>query len=259
MLSACANNSKIHEGFGPLVPGFKACEAVIDDLIESINESTAAVMLELVQSEGGVNIMPRPVLDKIISLCNKYEVLIFLDEVQTGFGRCAEMFGYQAFGVAPDIITCAKSIGNGFPLAACLMTEEVSQCITPGTHGGTYGGNPLACAVGIAVLDEFQRLSIVENVKQHTLLFHKILQELVRDFPNVITACKCCGFFGGLELINVSALHVMHLAIGEGLLITTSGGDKVIRILPPLIAQENEFEIFRNKMRSILSHVSGTL
>lgn len=252
MLSACAANLKLHEGFLPLVKGFKSCQARVEELIESINETTSAVMFELVQSEGGVNIISKAALEKIATLCKRYEALIFIDEVQTGFGRCGEMFGYQAFGLEPDIMTCAKSIGNGFPLAACLMKEEVGQCITPGTHGGTYGGNPLACAVGLAVVEEFERRSVVENVKRHEALFELILKDSKRKFPNLIEDYRICGFFGGIELQNISAAQLVSRAIEMSLLLTAAGNDKVIRILPPLIASKYEFEIFSNKFEEVL-------
>jgi len=253
MLSACANNTKLHEGFAPLTDGFKSCVASEEELIESINESTQAVMFELVQSEGGVHIISRRALDKIVSLCKKFEALIFVDEVQTGFGRCGAMFGYQAFGIEPDIATCAKSIGNGFPLAACLMTEEVGQAITPGSHGGTYSGNPLACAVGLAVLDEFERQQIIEHVKSYRHLFEQILKEIALQFPYLVREYRAFGFFGGLELIDIPASDVLKSAIMEKLLLTIAGNDAVIRILPPLIATEFEFEIFKIKLTKVLS------
>jgi len=252
MLSACANNSKMHEGFYPMNKGFKACGSSVEELVESINETTQAVMFELIQSEGGVNIISRPALEKIVSLCKKFEALIFIDEVQTGFGRCGAMFGYQSFGVQPDLITCAKSIGNGFPLAACLVKEEVGHCITPGSHGGTYGGNPLACSVGIAVIEEFEQRAIVKNVIKHQAIFEQILKEVKSDFPNLVKAIRAYGYFGGIELKNINASEITRAAISDGLLLTSAGSDKIIRILPPLIATEFEFEIFRTKLLKIL-------
>jgi len=253
MLSACANNHNIHEGFQPLVKGFKACGKSVEELVESINETTQAVMFELVQSEGGVHILTKAVIDKIISLCKKYEALIFIDEVQTGFARCGSLFGYQEFNINPDIVTCAKSIGNGFPLAVCLMTETVASCITPGSHGGTYGGNPLACSVGNAVLDEFERLDIANNVKSHADYFLSILQSLQSRFPHLVAQVRACGFFGGIELKTLTASQIQKEALLHNLVVTASGDDKVVRILPPLISTNFEFDIFQTKMQHILA------
>ena len=255
MLSACSQTKAAHEGFYPLVKGFKSIAKTMDEIEESINEKTLAVMFELVQSEGGVHAFPQKFVDKIVSLCKKHKALIFVDEVQTAFGRTGEMFAYQKYGFTPDIITCAKSIGNGFPLAACLLTETVACCITPGTHGGTYGGNPLACAVGNAVLDEIENKQIINHVKEYSGYFAVILNGLADEYHHIIKEARHIGFFGALELHDISAKEFITLALSHGLLITSCGSDKVVRILPPLNATKLEFDLFKLKISFVLKQI----
>ncbi|HWJ88974.1 MAG TPA: aspartate aminotransferase family protein [Pelagibacterium sp.] len=231
-----AGNAAYTEGFGPM-PGYKhvhpgdlaAVEAVIDG-------NTAAILIEPVQGEGGVTAFSDAYLKGLRELCDKYGLLLIYDEVQCGYGRTGKFFAYEWSGVAPDILAVAKAIGGGFPLGACLATAEVARVMVPGTHGSTYGGNPLACAVGNAVLDRILAPGFIEHVEQMGKLLAYELQQLMQKYPGYITDVRGKGLLAGIKITPPVRAFVERLR--DHKLLTVAAGDNVLRLLPPLIATE---------------------
>jgi acetylornithine/N-succinyldiaminopimelate aminotransferase len=245
---AAGGNPHYTEGFGPVAPGFKhlapgdlaAVEALIDD-------KTCAILIEPVQGEGGVSAMAPEFLKGLRDLCDQHGLLLILDEVQCGFGRTGRLFAHEWAGITPDVVAVAKGIGGGFPLGACLARGEVAASMVPGTHGSTYGGNPLACAVGNAVLDRILGPGFLANVDQmgQRLTWH--LQQLAQRFPNYITEVRGKGLMAGLKIVPPVRDFVSRLRRDHQLL-AVAAGDNVLRLLPPLIVTEADIEEAMNKI-----------
>ena len=239
---AAGGNPHYTEGFGPVVPGFKhtdpgdlaAVEALIDD-------KTCAILIEPVQGEGGVTAMPVEFLKGLRELCDQHGLLLILDEVQCGYGRTGKFFAHEWAGITPDIMSVAKGIGGGFPLGACLARGEVAKSMVPGTHGSTYGGNPLACAVGNAVLDRILGPGFIANVDTmgQRLAWH--LQQLAQRFPNYITEVRGKGLIAGVRITPPVRDFVARLRRDHHLL-AVAAGENVLRLLPPLIVTEADIE-----------------
>jgi acetylornithine/N-succinyldiaminopimelate aminotransferase len=194
--------------------------------------------VEPVQGEGGVRVPAPSFLRGLRKLADEHGLLLVLDEVQTGIGRTGELFGYMHSGIEPDIMAIAKGIGGGFPMGACLTTTEAGKGMTPGTHGSTFGGNPLAMAVGNAVLDVVLEDGFLDRVRQNGLLFKQRLAELRDRYPSVIAEVRGEGYLIGLRAVPPSAQLVDELR-AEGLL-SVGSGENVVRLLPPLIAGDAE-------------------
>ncbi|MER3422011.1 MAG: acetylornithine transaminase, partial [Nitrospiraceae bacterium] len=223
---------KVQKGFEPLTPGFTYVPFNDLQAVEkAFSKATAAVMLEPIQGEGGVHVADRAYLQGLRDLCRERDILLILDEVQTGMGRTGTLFAYEQFGIQPDIMTLAKGLGGGVPIGACLATDEVAGAFTPGTHASTFGGNPLACSAASAVLRvllEGRVLVQSRAVGQHLA---KGLQDLKDRLPNVKEA-RGMGLLQGMEL-TIDGKEVVSECLGRGLLINCTM-DRVLRFVPPL-------------------------
>jgi acetylornithine/N-succinyldiaminopimelate aminotransferase len=230
---AAAGSEKMVKGFGPLLPGFVHLDwGDHDALHAAINERTAAILIEPVQGEGGIRLLPDYCLKGLRALCDETGTLLILDEVQCGMGRTGRLFAHEWAGVEPDIMMVAKGIGGGFPLGAVLATENAASGMTAGTHGSTYGGNPLACAVGSAVMEVLTAPGFLDDVRARAGALRQKLEGLVAAHPDVFTGVRGSGLMLGL-VCKPSNLDVVASCYAEQL-ITVPAGDNVIRLLPPL-------------------------
>jgi acetylornithine/N-succinyldiaminopimelate aminotransferase len=236
---AATGNKKYLDGFGPPMPGFD--QVAFNDLgavKKAIGPETAAILIEPVMGEGGVRVVPPEFLRALRKLCDDNGLLLIFDEIQTGVGRTGDLFAYQHAGVTPDIMTIAKALGGGFPVGACLATTEASKGMTAGTHGSTFGGNPLAMAVGNAVMDVVTAKGFLDNVKNSALLFRQKLAELKDRHSSVLAEVRGDGLLIGLRMVPPAAEMVDELRAEK--MITVAAGDNVVRLLPPLIINEAE-------------------
>jgi len=236
---AAGGQAKYLEGFGPKTPGFD--QIPFGDLAAveaAIGPSTAAIMIEPIQGEGGVRSVPPAFLRGLRAICDERGLLLIFDEVQTGVGRTGRFFAYEHSDVRPDILTTAKGIGGGFPMGACLATADAAKGLTVGTHGTTFGGNPLAMAIGNAVLDIVLAPGFIENVARLGLLARQQLAELRDRHPRVIEEVRGEGLLIGLKL-KVAPADFAALARDHRLL-TIPAGDGVVRLLPPLVVSDEE-------------------
>jgi acetylornithine/N-succinyldiaminopimelate aminotransferase len=236
---AATGNKKYLEGFGPAVEGFDQVPfADLDAVKKAIGPSTAAILIEPVMGEGGVRVVPNAFLRALRELCDKHGLLLIFDEIQTGFGRTGDLFAYMHTGITPDIMTVAKALGGGFPVGACLATTDASKGMTAGTHGSTFGGNPLAMAVGNAVLDVMLKPGFLEHVRKMSLLMKQRLAEIKDRYGSVISEIRGEGLLLGLKAV-VPAGDLVDALRAEKM-ITVGAGDNVVRLLPPLIISEQE-------------------
>lgn len=236
---AATGNKKYLDGFGPPMPGFDQVPFNnLDAVKKAIGPETAAILIEPVMGEGGVRVVPPEFLRALRKLCDDNGLLLIFDEIQTGIGRTGDLFAYQHTGVAPDIMTIAKALGGGFPVGACLATTEASKGMTAGTHGSTFGGNPLAMAVGNAVMDVVTAKGFLDNVKNSALLFRQKLAELKDRHSSVLAEVRGDGLLMGLRMVPPAAEMVDELRAEK--MITVAAGDNVVRLLPPLIINEAE-------------------
>jgi acetylornithine/N-succinyldiaminopimelate aminotransferase len=240
LATLAAGGQKKHlDGFGPVVDGFD--KVPLDDLAavkRVIGEATAAILIEPIQGEGGVRVPSPHFLKALRQLCDEHDLMLIFDEVQTGIGRTGELFAYQRLGVSPDIMALAKGLGGGFPIGACLATAEAAKGMTAGTHGSTFGGNPLALAAANAVLDVVLAPGFLERARRMELLLKQRLAELKDRHPAVIAEIRGEGFLVGLRAL-VPAGELVDAARAEKLL-TVAAGENVVRLLPPLIVGEEE-------------------
>ena len=236
---AATGNKKYLDGFGPPVEGFDQVPyGDIEAVKKAIGPETGAILVEPVMGEGGVRVVSHAFLRALRELCDKNGLLLIFDEVQTGIGRTGELFAYQISGVEPDIMTLAKALGGGFPVGAVLATAEAAKGMTPGTHGSTFGGNPLAMAAANAVLDVVTSKGFLERVRQSGLLMKQRLAELKDRHSSVIAEVRGEGLLIGLRMVPPVSEMVDELRNEE--MIAVAAGDNVVRLLPPLIVGENE-------------------
>jgi acetylornithine/N-succinyldiaminopimelate aminotransferase len=236
---AATGQKKYLDGFGPVVEGFdQVPSGDFAAAKRAAMKDTAAIMVEPIQAEGGVRVMPPQFLKALRDLCDDHGMLLIFDEVQSGTGRTGELFAYQRAGAAPDIMTLAKAIGGGFPLGACLATAEAAKGMTAGTHGSTFGGNPLAMAVGNAVLDVMLAPGFLDRVRKTGLLLKQRLAEIKDRYPSVIAEVRGEGLLIGLRAVVPNGDLVTALRTER--LLTVAAGDNVVRLLPPLIIGEEE-------------------
>jgi acetylornithine/N-succinyldiaminopimelate aminotransferase len=236
---AAGGQKKYLEGFGPVAEGFDQVPFVdIEAVKRVIGPQTAAVLIEPIQGEGGVRVAPPQALQALRKLCDEHGLLLVLDEVQCGVGRSGELFAHQRIGIKPDIMGIAKAIGGGFPLGACLATAEAAKGMTTGTHGSTFGGNPLAMAAGNAVLDVVLAPGFLDHVRRCTVLFNQRLAELKDRHSSLIAEVRGEGLLLGLRAVRSSAELVDEFRAEK--LLTVAAGDNVVRLLPPLIIAEAE-------------------
>ncbi|TKZ21918.1 aspartate aminotransferase family protein [Shimia litoralis] len=236
---AAAGGEKLTKGFGPLLPGFSHLTwgdiAAVND---AITDTTAAVIVEPVQGEGGIRPMEDDDLRELRHICEEAGVLLILDEVQCGVGRTGKLFAHEWAGITPDIMMVAKGIGGGFPLGAVLATQDAASGMTAGTHGSTYGGNPLACAVGNAVMNTVATPEFLSDVMRKSGLFRQKLEGLVASHPDVFEEVRGTGLMLGLKCkaLNMDVVNAGY----DAQVVTVPAADNVVRLLPPLNITDDE-------------------
>jgi acetylornithine/N-succinyldiaminopimelate aminotransferase len=236
---AAGGQKKYLDGFGPVVEGFDQVPfADLEATKRAIGPETAAILIEPIMGEGGVRVVPPEFLRALRRLCDEHGLLLVFDEVQTGVGRTGQLFAYQQSGVSPDIMALAKALGGGFPLGACLATAEAAKGMVAGTHGSTFGGNPLAMAAAGALLDVVLADGFLERVRHTALILKQKLAEIRDRHPDVIAEVRGEGLLVGLRAVVPSAQLVDALRAEK--MITVAAGDNVVRLLPPLIVSEDE-------------------
>jgi len=236
---AATGNKKYLDGFGPPVEGFDQVPyADLEATKKAIGAETGAILIEPIMGEGGVRVVPHAFLRALRALCDQHGLLLIFDEVQTGIGRSGKLFAYERTGVKPDIMALAKALGGGFPVGAFLGTEEAAKGMTAGTHGSTFGGNPLAMAVANAVLDVVTAEGFLERVEHNALLLKQRLAELKDRHASVIAEVRGEGLLIGLRMIPPASAMVDELRAEN--MIVPAAGDNVVRLLPPLIIGEEE-------------------
>ena len=239
---AATGHDYYHVGYGPLSPGhvlvpygdIKALEAQMDD-------DVCAVLLEPIQGEGGVHVPSDEYLQQVRALCDKHDALLIFDEVQTGVARTGKWFAYMHSGVKPDILTFAKGIGGGFPVAGFAVTERLAHVFKPGDHGGTFGGNPLACAAVYATLTTIKSEGLVDKVAAKGEYFKNELCKLQEKYPDKVTDVRGCGLMLGMEVAG-EAKPIVESCLANNVIVNCTAGN-VIRIVPPLIISKEEIDI----------------
>ena len=238
------------DGFNTSVPGFKQVKYNDHDgLLAAINKNTAAILIEPIQGEGGVSVLPVECLNGLRKLCDENDILLIFDEVQCGFLRSGKMFAYQWSDIKPDIMTTAKAIANGFPLGATMTTKKVGEVMNHGTHGSTYGGNPLAVAVGNAVLDLMQKKDFLENLEEVSNYFFLGLQDISNKYPDSISEIRGKGLILGLKCVKDNITFVEELRKQK--MLSIKAGDNVVRLLPPLTLSIKECDEALNKITKV--------
>ena len=250
-----ANNPKHTEGFGPKVDGFDQVPFADHEAIKrTINKNTAAILLETIQGEGGIKVVPDVCLKGLREICDEHDLLLILDEVQCGVGRTGNFFAFEKSGIVPDIVPIAKGIGGGFPLGACLVTKKVSVGMTPGTHGSTFGGNPLAMSVGNAVLDIIFGKDFLENVKQKGKYFDQGLNKMKDKYPKIIAEIRGAGLIKGLKMLVDNTEFIQKLMNHKMLAIKAE--ENVTRLFPPLIVNNKELDEAIEKIDKVCKEMS---
>jgi len=224
-----------------------------DAIKKTINSSTAAIMVETIMGEGGIKIVPDFCLKGLRELCDKHEILLILDEVQSAY-RTGNFFAFESSGIEPDIVPIAKGIGGGFPIGACLVTKKVSVGMTIGTHGSTFGGNPLAMAVGNAVLDVLLEKDFLKNVKQKGEYFQQGLNKIKKKYPKIIGEIRGAGLMIGLKILADNTEFMKKLMNHK--MLTVKAEESVIRLFPPLIVNNKELDEGINKIEIVCKEMS---
>jgi acetylornithine/N-succinyldiaminopimelate aminotransferase len=249
-----SGSKKMTEGFGH-VGGFD--HFVFGDhksLKKKITKNTAAIMVETIMGEGGIKVIPDWCLRDLRKLCNKKNILLILDEVQSGISRTGDFFAYEKSKVKPDIVPIAKGIGGGFPIGAVLMNKKVAAGMTPGTHGSTFGGNPLAMAVGNAVMDIVSTKKFLNNVKKSSKYFFSNLNKLKEKYPNIIKEIRGRGLLIGVQLYADQTMFIKKLM--DNRLLTIRAAENVVRILPPLNVKTKEIDIALKIIDKVCSEIN---
>ena len=250
-----SGSKKMTEGFGPKVPGFD--HFVFGDhksLKKKINKNTAAIMVENIMGEGGIKVIPDFCLRELRKLCNKKKILLIADSVQDGVGRSGDFFAFEQSKIKPDIVPIAKGIGGGFPIGAVLMSKKVAVGMTPGTHGSTFGGNPLAMAVGNMVMDIVSNQKFLNNVKKSSKYFFSKLNLLKEEYPNIIKEIRGRGLLIGIRLYKNQAKFINKLMNNR--LLTIRAAENVIRILPPLNVKKKEIDQALKSIKKVCSELN---
>jgi len=249
-----ANNPKHTEGFGPKVDGFDQVPFADHEAIKkTINENTAAIMVETIMGEGGIKVVPDICIKGLREICDKYDILLILDEVQCAY-RTGNFFAFEKSGITPDIVPIAKGIGGGFPLGACLVTKKMATGMTAGTHGSTFGGNPLAMAVGNAVLDVIFKKGFLENVKEKGKYFDQGLNKIKNQHPKIIKEVRGVGLMKGLKVLVDNAEFIKKLMNHK--MLAVKAEENVIRLFPPLIVQNEELDEAISKIEKVCKEMS---
>jgi acetylornithine/N-succinyldiaminopimelate aminotransferase len=253
---AATGSAKYLEGFGPPLDGFdQVPHGDLEAVKKAIGPQTAGILIEPVQGEGGVRSAPPVFFKALRQLCDDNGLLLVFDEVQTGMGRTGDLFAYRRIGVTPDIMPLAKALGGGFPIGACLATAEAASGMTPGSHGSTFGGNPLAIAAANAVLDVMLKPGFFDHVQRMSLLLKQKLASVVDRYPGVLAEVRGEGLLVGVKAVVPSGDLVTALR-GQKLL-TVGAGENVVRFLPPLIVTEVEIEESVKRLEHACASLSG--
>ncbi len=245
-----SGSKKMTEGFGPKVNGFD--HFIFGDhksLKKSITNRTAAIMVEPIMGEGGIKVIPDWCLRDLRKICNEKKILLILDEVQCGIGRSGKFFAFEYAKVKPDIVPIAKGLGGGFPIGAVLMSKKAASGMTPGTHGSTFGGNPLAMSVGSEVLNQIFKKGFLKNVQKISKYFHYELNKLKNEYPKIIKEVRGVGLLIGLQLYKEQTRFIQKLQ--DNKLLTIKASENVIRILPPLNVKKFEIDLAIKIIRKV--------
>lgn len=254
---SAAGNAKYLDGFGPPLDGFDHVPlGDIDAVKSAISEKTAAIMIEPLQGEGGVREVSPTFMKALRDICDNAGILLICDEVQTGMGRTGHLFAHEISQISPDIMALAKGLGGGFPIGACLATDDAACGMRAGSHGSTFGGNPLACAVGNAVLDIVLEEGFLENVRTKSLIFKQKLAALCDHYPDIFENVRGEGLLLGLKCKTLNTDVVS--AFIEAHLLCVPAGDNIVRLIPPLIITQDELEEAANRMTSACEKLSAT-
>lgn len=247
-------NAHYQEPFEPLMPGVKfATFNDLDSVKEQITDKTCAIIMETVQGEGGIYPATKEFLEGVSALCKEKDILLILDEIQCGMGRCNKMFAWQNYNVTPDIMTSAKALGNGVPVGAFLMTEEVAKLsLCPGDHGTTYGGNPFVGAAVSSVLSIFEEEKIVEHVNEIAPYFEQKLDEMVEKY-DCFTTRRGLGLMQGL-VSTIPVVDIVKASLEEGLVVISAGSD-VVRFVPPLVITKEDVDLAMEKFENALKRL----
>ncbi|MGZ8281719.1 MAG: acetylornithine transaminase [Allosphingosinicella sp.] len=244
---SATNQDKLRDGFAPLLPGFRVVE--FDNLEAAkaaVGPHTAGFLVEPIQGEGGIRPASPEFIRGLRQLADEHDLMLVLDEVQCGYGRTGKMFAHEHYGIEPDIMAAAKGIGGGFPLGACLATEKAAAGMVVGTHGSTYGGGPLACAAGEAVLDIVANEEFLENVRRMGERLRGALEQMIPNYDHLFEGMRGTGLLLGIRMKSDSRAFVAYLR--EHGLLTVAAGDNVVRVLPPLIIEEGHIAEFIDKL-----------
>lgn len=245
---SASSQEKMHKGFAPLLPGFKYVEFNdLDAVKAAIGPNTAGFLIEPIQGEGGIRAASDEFMKGLRALADEHDLILALDEVQCGYGRSGTFFAYELYGIAPDVVASAKGIGGGFPLGACLATEKAARGMVAGSHGSTYGGNPLAMAAGVAVLDAFAAEDVIANVRDKSAKIVGRLEQFIGNYPELFEEVRGKGLLLGVKLKVEPRGLVAHLRDNHGLL-TVAGGDNTLRIVPPLVIDDSHIDEFMEKL-----------
>ena len=249
-----SGSKKMTEGFGPKVTGFDHFNFGDHySLKKKINKNTAAIMVETIMGEGGIKVIPDWCLKELRKLCNKKNILLILDEVQCGIGRSGDFFAFEKSKVKPDIVPIAKGLGGGFPIGAVLMNKKVASGMVPGTHGSTFGGNPLAMTVGNTVMDIISNKKFLNNIKSLSKYFLLKLNKIKEKYPNVIKQTRGKGFLIGIQLYKDQNKFIKKLMNNK--LLTIRAAENVVRILPPLNVKKNELDLALKIIEKVCSQI----
>jgi len=237
-----SGSKKMTEGFGPKVAGFDHFKfGNLKSLKKSITKKTAAILIEPVMGEGGIKVHSKSFLKNVRRICDEKKILLIADEIQCGVGRSGKFFAFEHANIKAEIVPIAKGIGGGFPIAAVLMTKKVASGMVPGTHGSTFGGNPLAMSVGNAVLDQIFKKRLLENVQKISKYFHNELNKIKNNYPKLIKEVRGVGLLIGLQLFNDQTKFIKKLQ--DNKLLTIKAAENVVRILPPLNVKKSEIDL----------------
>lgn len=245
---SASNQEKMHKGFVPLLPGFRYVEfGDLEGVKAAMGPHTAGFLVEPIQGEGGIRVADEAFLKGLRQLADENDLMLVLDEVQSGVARTGTMYAYEQFGIEPDILATAKGIGGGFPMGACLATEKAARGMTFGTHGSTYGGNPLAMAAGEAVLDAVGNEEFLAEVRSKGERIRTRLEQFIGNYPDLFEAVRGKGLMLGLKMKVEPRPFMQHLRDNHQLL-TVAAGDQTLRLLPPLVIGDAEIDEFFDKL-----------
>ncbi|MDR9501070.1 MAG: aspartate aminotransferase family protein [Desulfurivibrionaceae bacterium] len=254
---AATGQRKFHHGYEPLPVGFyHAPLGDIEAMERLITNKTCAILVEPLQGEGGVRLLEKKYLQAIRTLCDKHSILLILDEIQVGMGRTGTLFAHEQYGIRPDILTCAKALGNGMPIGALLTTNKVAASFKPGDHASTFGGNPVACAAAVAVLKTMTSAGFLEGVRSRGDHLHKCLKSIADQYDRLCRGVRGQGLIQGLVLDDTvadRAGEIVSTLFKAGVLVTLAGG-KVLRCTPPLIVTIEEIDAMASVLEEVISN-----